>query len=75
MSANDHTPGARTAQLVSLRAQVEHHNIRYHTLDDPEISDAEYDSLVRELASLEAELEAELDAFCWHSLQPNALVP
>jgi DNA ligase (NAD+) len=62
MSAIDSSPGARAAQLVSLRARIGHHNVRYHTLDDPEISDAEYDVLVRELASLEAELEAELDA-------------
>jgi DNA ligase (NAD+) len=62
MSAIDGSTGARAAQLVSLRARIEHHNVRYHTLDDPEISDAEYDVLVRELASLETELEAELDA-------------
>jgi DNA ligase (NAD+) len=62
MSAIDSSTGARAAQLVSLRARIEHHNVRYHTLDDPEISDAEYDALVRELASLETELEAELDA-------------
>ena len=62
MSVIDSSTGARAAQLVTLRARVEHHNVRYHTLDDPEISDAEYDALVRELASLEMELEAELDA-------------
>ncbi len=38
-----------------LRALVEHHNQRYHALDDPEISDAEYDALVRELRALEAD--------------------
>jgi DNA ligase (NAD+) len=36
-----------------LRVQIAHHNERYHTLDDPEISDAEYDTLVRELRQLE----------------------
>ncbi|MGH9177927.1 MAG: NAD-dependent DNA ligase LigA [Acidimicrobiales bacterium] len=36
-----------------LRALIEHHNARYHQLDDPEISDAEYDALVRELALIE----------------------
>ena len=36
-----------------LRALVEHHNVRYHQLDAPEISDAEYDALVRELALVE----------------------
>ncbi len=36
-----------------LRAQIEHHDYRYHVLDDPEISDAEYDALVRELREIE----------------------
>lgn len=38
-----------------LRAQIEHHNYRYYVLDDPEITDAEYDRLFRELVRLEAE--------------------
>ncbi|MGA9277545.1 NAD-dependent DNA ligase LigA [Ilumatobacter sp.] len=42
-------------RITELRTQVAHHNERYHTLDDPEISDADYDALVRELRSLEAE--------------------
>ncbi|MDI1483774.1 NAD-dependent DNA ligase LigA [Polyangium sp. y55x31] len=37
-----------------LRAAIAHHDYRYHVLAAPEISDAEYDELVRELASLEA---------------------
>ncbi len=36
-----------------LRGQIEHHNVRYHQLDEPEITDAEYDALVRELARIE----------------------
>jgi DNA ligase (NAD+) len=36
-----------------LRRQIEHHTERYYVLDDPEISDAEFDDLVRELRSLE----------------------
>jgi DNA ligase (NAD+) len=41
------------AHAEELRVQIAHHNERYHTLDDPEISDAEYDTLVRELRQLE----------------------
>jgi DNA ligase (NAD+) len=37
---------------------VEHHARRYHVLDDPEISDAEYDRLFRELLDLETEYPA-----------------
>jgi DNA ligase (NAD+) len=36
-----------------LRAQLDYHNYRYYVLDDPEISDAEYDALFRELAGIE----------------------
>lgn len=41
-------------RVSALRAQLEHHNYRYHVLDDPEIPDAEYDRLFRELQALEA---------------------
>jgi DNA ligase (NAD+) len=37
-----------------LRRDIEAHNYRYYVLDDPSISDAEYDELFRELAALEA---------------------
>ena len=40
-------------KIAALREQLEHHNYRYHVLDDPEIPDAEYDRLLRELESLE----------------------
>jgi DNA ligase (NAD+) len=43
-------PKRRAAELREL---VEHHNYRYHVLDDPEISDAEYDRLFDELKRLE----------------------
>lgn len=38
-----------------LRKEIERHNIRYYQLDDPLISDAEYDALFRELQNLEAQ--------------------
>jgi DNA ligase (NAD+) len=40
-------------RVTSLRAEIVEHNRRYHELDDPVISDYEYDELVRELRSLE----------------------
>ena len=42
-------------RAADLRAQLHHHAHRYYTLDDPEIPDAEYDKLFRELQALEAE--------------------
>ncbi len=42
-------------QLQSLRREIEHHNYRYHVLDDPEISDADFDALFDRLLALEAE--------------------
>ncbi len=45
-------------QAQRLRDLVAHHNRRYHELDDPEISDFEYDQLVGELQALEAQFPA-----------------
>jgi DNA ligase (NAD+) len=44
-----------TSRVEELRKELEHHLYRYHVLDDPEISDAEYDRLFDELLRLEAE--------------------
>jgi len=41
-------------RVAELRRLVEHHNYRYHVLDDPEIPDAAYDVLYDELKGLEA---------------------
>ncbi|MCC5810348.1 MAG: NAD-dependent DNA ligase LigA [Ectothiorhodospiraceae bacterium] len=38
----------------ALRKDIDHHNYRYYVHDDPAISDAEYDSLMRELQAIEA---------------------
>ena len=40
-------------RIEELRRLIEHHNYRYYVLDDPEVSDAEYDALFRELRALE----------------------
>ena len=51
-TADDLTAAERAQELAD---QIRFHNERYHTLDDPLISDADYDALVRELKALEAE--------------------
>jgi DNA ligase (NAD+) len=43
------------ARAAELRGLIAHHNERYHVLDDPEVTDAEYDELVRELRAIEAD--------------------
>ena len=40
-------------KIDELRQKLNHHNYRYYVLDSPEISDAEYDSLMQELRKLE----------------------
>lgn len=40
-------------RVEELRNIIEYHNYRYYVLDDPEISDAEYDRLFKELLELE----------------------
>ncbi|AZP41314.1 NAD-dependent DNA ligase LigA [Rahnella aquatilis] len=40
-------------QISQLRTQLRHHEYQYHVLDAPEVPDAEYDRLMRELRELE----------------------
>lgn len=51
-----------TDRVAELRSLIEYHNIRYHQQDDPEISDAEYDELVRELKRLDPHSELTVGA-------------
>ena len=48
--AESRAPGER---VVALRVQLEQHNHSYYVLDQPTVSDAEYDHLFRELQALE----------------------
>ena len=48
----ERTPAARAGELRRL---IAHHNARYFVLDAPEIPDADFDALVRELRELEAD--------------------
>ncbi|EHK66388.1 NAD-dependent DNA ligase LigA [Achromobacter arsenitoxydans] len=48
--------GESAAQAAArLRTEIEQHNVRYYVYDEPSVSDAEYDGLMRELQALEAE--------------------
>jgi len=42
-------------EIESLREEIRHHEYRYYVLDDPEISDAEFDRMMNSLKKLEAE--------------------
>jgi len=44
-----------TEQIAKLREQLRHHEHLYYVLDTPSITDAEYDTLMRRLQSMEAE--------------------
>ncbi|MBV8369086.1 MAG: NAD-dependent DNA ligase LigA, partial [Candidatus Eremiobacteraeota bacterium] len=48
MAVRDYRKRAR-----ELRARIDEANYRYHVLDDPQVSDADYDMLLRELIDLE----------------------
>ncbi len=41
------------SEAAGLRCEIEYHNYRYYVLDDPEISDGEYDRLMEKLQALE----------------------
>lgn len=47
-------PSQAATRIAELRRRIDDANYRYHVLDDPDIPDAEYDRLLRELEALEA---------------------
>jgi DNA ligase (NAD+) len=48
------SPEKARKRVDALRAELEHHSRQYHVLDAPEITDAQYDHLFRELVDLES---------------------
>ncbi len=48
-------PAALDKKIESLREKIRHHEYRYYVLDNPEISDAEFDKLMNELKAIEKE--------------------
>lgn len=50
---NDRTSSSLSERAEELRKQINFHNYRYHVLDDPVISDYEYDRLLTELKEIE----------------------
>jgi DNA ligase (NAD+) len=53
-AAQDAAEQAVSARIEALREEIEHHSYLYYALDTPSISDAAFDSLMRELRELEA---------------------
>jgi DNA ligase (NAD+) len=53
VAATAQAPATARRRVERLRREIDEHNYRYHVLDDPTISDREYDRLVRELRDLE----------------------
>ncbi len=53
MSEKKHADKNTVARINELREILNHHSYQYYVLDDPEIPDAEYDRLYRELQALE----------------------
>ncbi len=52
------TPAEAAERAAQLRALLQHHAHRYYVLDDPQVSDAEYDCLFQALQALEDEYPA-----------------
>ena len=42
-------------EVIKLREQIEYHSNRYYNMDEPEITDYEYDMMMRRLKEIEKE--------------------
>ncbi len=62
LSLFDNIPSDVEQEVTDLRKQLQHHNYRYYALDDPQITDAEYDRMMQRLRELEEQY-------------PNAVTP
>ncbi len=56
MAKDDRARAAAKLRVEELRELLNHHSYRYHVLDDPEVTDSEYDELMRDLAGFEDDL-------------------
>jgi DNA ligase (NAD+) len=54
MTLSERPPAEVAARAAQLRAELNEHNYRYHVLNEPIISDAEFDALFEELCQIEA---------------------
>ncbi len=55
MAESEESRVAAAARIDVLRQQIDEANYRYHVLDEPSISDGEYDAMLRELQALESD--------------------
>src|SRR3569623_411312 len=56
--ATGSVPDNIARRAAALRERIHHHNYRYYALEDTDISDAEFDALMRELQDMEAQYPA-----------------
>ena len=73
MTLDGITEAEAANELMRLARQIRRHNRLYHADDAPEISDAEYDALVRRNAELEADL-AGVDYMVRAGYDPRAAI-